>query len=356
MKVDYLLSVLAEDISAITARALPWQKLGGRRVVVTGAGGFLGNYLVRTLLALHELGKCNKQVDVIAMVRDLPKAERRYSDVFNKANFKLLEWDLSRLEQPDIGDCHYILHAASQASPRFYKSDPVGTLLPNTIGTAVLLEALRECSDPQGFMFISSSEVYGAALSNVALSENCYGRFDPATIRACYGESKRMGETMCMAWNEQFGLKTYIVRPFHTYGPGLRADDGRVFSDFVMNVVRGEDIEMSSDGSARRAFCYVSDAIAGFFAVLLKGECAVPYNVANPSGDLSVLELAELLVSLYPDKKLKVVRAAPVSRTNYLASDVNNLIPDVTRLSEIGWNADITPSIGFYRMVESYRT
>jgi dTDP-glucose 4,6-dehydratase len=162
-----------------------------------------------------------------------------------------------------------------------------------------------------------------------------------------------MGETLCVAWHRQFGVPTYIVRPFHTYGPGLLANDGRVFSDFAYNVARGEDIVMMSDGSARRAFCYASDAIAGFFTVLLNGQPATPYNVANPEGELSVMELAELLAGLYPDRGLKVDRRMPSADRDYLTSTFSRLIPDVRRLSSLGWSAQVTPQQGFRRMIET---
>ena len=162
-----------------------------------------------------------------------------------------------------------------------------------------------------------------------------------------------MGETLCVAWHQQHKLPTYIVRPFHTYGPGLLADDGRVFADFAYNVVRGENIVMMSDGSARRAFCYASDAVAGFFTVLLNGEPATPYNVANPDGELSVLELAELLVAIFPEKGLQVERRLPPGDRNYLASTFSRLIPDVRKLQALGWSAQVAPAQGFCRMIEA---
>src|SRR3546814_1330299 len=128
--------------------------------------------------------------------------------------------------------------------------------------------------DPRGFLFISSSEVYGAVSQEAPLEEKHYGVIDPATLRACYAESKRMGETMCIAWHQQYGIPTFIARPFHTYGPGLVPSDGRVFSDFVFNIVRNENIVMNSDGMARRAFCYATDAVVGLFSILLKGDPA----------------------------------------------------------------------------------
>jgi dTDP-glucose 4,6-dehydratase len=343
------------DIDAILERDLPWGDLSGLTVLVTGAGGFLGGYLVRSLLALHSAGLVDEPVHVVAMVRDIASARVRMMDIADYECLEWLLWDLNQIAVPEIPECHYVLHAASQASPRFYGSDPIGTIMPNTVGTAGLLQALTNCADPRGLLFISSSEVYGSIGSDALLVENSFGTLDPATVRSCYAESKRIGETMCIAWQSQYGLPTFLVRPFHTYGPGLQPNDGRVFADFCFNIVRGENIVMNSDGTARRAFCYASDAVAGIFTVLLKGESATPYNVANPAGELSVMELADLLVSIYPDRELSV--DTQISRDGgggYLASTVSRVIPDVQRLRSLGWEAKVLPPEGFRRMIEVY--
>lgn len=347
-------SVVEADIHAVVARDLPWHTLSGCRIVVTGAGGFLGGYLVRTLLALHRLGKVDQAVRVVAMVRDVERARARFADLADAPHLEFMRWDLNTIGVPEIGPAHYVLHAASQASPRFYSTDPVGTLLPNTVGTAALLEALRRSPNARGLMFVSSSEVYGSVVGADRLPESRYGVVDPATVRACYAESKRAGEAMCVAWHHQYQLPTFIVRPFHTYGPGLTPEDGRVFADFSFNVLRNENIVMNSDGTARRAFCYASDAIAGFLTVLLKGQAATPYNVANASAELSVMELAEMLVGLFPDKKLQVDRRVDTGSKDYLPSAYNRLVPDTSRLESLGWQADITPPIGFRRMIEAH--
>ena len=346
-------AIVEDDIQAIVARDLPWAQLSGCQVVVTGAAGFLGSYLVRSLLALHPMGKVEQPVRVVALVRNLDRARQRFADLPEAGQLEFRRWDLNTIALPDLGDTQYVLHAASQASPRFYGTDPVGTLLPNTVGTAALLEALRRAPRPRGLLFVSSGEVYGAVSSDKALREESYGIVDPASVRACYAESKRAGETLCVAWHAQHKLPTFIARPFHTYGPGLSAQDGRVFCDFAYNVARNENIAMQSDGSARRAFCYVSDAVAGLLTVLLKGMPARPYNVANPTGELSVAELAELLVSLYPEKKLSVDRIFLRDSTKYMPSAYSRLVPDVSRLQQLGWQALIDPAVGFKRMVES---
>lgn len=345
--------VIDEDLRAILSRDLPWQTLSGRRVVITGAGGFLGGYLVRTLLALHRAGKVDAPLQVIAPVRDVERARARLADCIDNAQLTLILWDLNEIAVPELGDLHYVIHNASQASPKYYGLDPMGTMLPNTVGTAALLEALRRSSDPKGMLFVSSSEIYGAVSSEHGLREQDYGVVDPMGLRACYPESKRAGEALCVAFHHQHRIPTWVVRPFHTYGPFLAADDGRVFSDFAYNVARNEHIVMNSDGSARRAFCYASDAVAGFFTVMLRGEPAQAYNVANEMAELSVMEFADMLVGLFPEKALHVERRGAVDPAGFLRSTVNRIVPDTARLQALGWRAEVTPAQGFKRMIET---
>jgi dTDP-glucose 4,6-dehydratase len=349
-KAERIRAVQLEDVAAIIERDLPWDRFSGQRVLVTGASGFLGGYLTRTLVGLHPAGRIAEPVHVLALVRSVSKARQQLADQLDCRHLEIIECDLRDPVLSDVGDLNFVLHAASQASPRFYGTDPVGTILPNAIGTAALLKALSRSSKPEGFLFVSSSEVYGSPIGNVRLNETRYSEVDPMIIRSCYAEAKRFGEALCAAWHKQYQIPTFIVRPFHTYGPGLQEDDGRVFADFAFNVVRGENIRMASEGLARRAFCYVTDAIAGFFTVMLNGRPATAYNVANPSGDLSVGELAEMLSGLFPERRIRVDIDASSARD----TATSYILPDVSRLAALGWQPKVSPSAGFQRMIEAY--
>jgi UDP-glucuronate decarboxylase len=343
-------TVQLQDVAAIIERDLPWSRFSGQRVLVTGASGFLGGYLTRTLLSLHPAGKIERPVHVLALVRNSAKARWQLADQLDCRYLEILEFDLKDPVLPDVGEPDFVLHAASQASPRFYGTDPVGTILPNALGTAALLRALSRSAKPEAFLFVSSSEVYGSPPGNAPIGETSYGGIDPMKIHSCYAEAKRLGEALCAAWSKQYRIPTFVVRPFHTYGPGLQEDDGRVFADFAFNVVRGENIRMLSDGSARRAFCYVSDAIAGFFTVILTGEPATAYNVANASADLSVIELAEMLSDLFPERRIRIERCEALARN----TSTSTILPDVSRLAALGWRPFISPATGFRRMIEAY--
>lgn len=343
--------LLGEDIAAVTSANLPWKDLAGKTVVVTGAAGFLGGYLVRVLTSLARAGKISAPVKVVAVVRDVDKAKLKFDlGSGGGADLEFVQHDLSNPSGLHLeGD--WFIHAASLASPKYYGKFPVETYAPNILGTHHLLQLAKACS-AEKFAFISSSEVYGRPLNSIPVDEKSFGFLDPATARAAYAESKRMGETICTAWMHQHKIPVFIARPFHTYGPGLALDDGRVFADLVADAVHGRDILLNSDGSAKRAFCYVTDAITAIFHVLLLGQAGQAYNVGNKQAVLSVLELAEMICSLVPEKKITVKRKA--QSAGYLPSVVPDMIPDTSLIESIGWNPSIDPRKGFDRMIKSY--
>lgn len=339
-----------DDISRVLAADLPWEDFDGRTILVAGANGFLPAAMVETLLALALRGKAPR-LKVIALARSREKALRRFAAHLGHPALSIKVADVS---QPlDVeGPVDMIVHAASQASPRFYGVDPVGTALPNVVGTNNLLDLARR-KGASRFLYFSSSEIYGAVNSRrEPIVETEFGGLDPAALRACYAESKRLGETLCVAYGAQHGLHCVIARPFHTYGPGMRLDDGRVFADFVRDVVEGRDIALNSDGAAERAFCYLADAAQAFFTLLLKGEKSRAYNVGNPRAVISIRDLATLLTGLYPERGLCARFAAPPD--GYIASSVMRSAPDTARLEKLGWRPQTGVAEGFRRTIDIY--
>ena len=344
--------IIQQDVSAIADAPLPWGALSGATVMVTGASGFLPAYMVETLLFLNDF-VLSKRTRVVALVRNRERALERFRDYVDRDDLEILVQDVSCPLKFSVA-FDYVIHAASQASPVFYRTDPVGTLSANVLGTHHLLSAAQQFPI-KGFLFFSSGEVYGV-LNDACMPvrEQDGGFLDPLDLRSCYGESKRMAETMCVAWASQFNMPTRIVRPFHTYGPGMRLGDGRVFADFVRDILRGGPIVMHSDGLARRSFCYLADATLAFFTVLLCGANGEAYNVANPDGECSIAELADKLASLYREEGVTVERQGR-SDSRYMASPILSTVPCVDKLQALGWKSAWSIEEGFRRTVDSYR-
>ncbi len=342
--------IIQEDLEYITGENIGWEALRDKTVLISGAAGFLPSYLVETLLYLNEARGLN--IKVIGLVRNEAKALRRFAHLQGDVALRIVPSDVcAKFEIAEKVD--HIIHAASQATPKIFKTDPVGTLLPNVIGTANLLN-LAAKKKVESFLFFSSTGVYGYVdPSAYPIKENCYGSLNPTDLASCYLESKRMGENMCIAWMHQYGVPVKIVRPAITYGPGLKLDDGRSFADFISSIVNDQDITLFSDGKVLRNFCYLADATLGFFTVMLKGEVGEAYNVATDR-EISIIGLAKMLVEkVFPERNLKVVIKTDASR-NYLRMNFPRTAVDITKLKELGWKLNFPIEKGFKRTVESY--
>jgi UDP-glucuronate decarboxylase len=341
--------IVSDDIDKILEHKLPWHDLDGSTVIISGASGFLPSYIVHVLSELKERGS---NIRIVGLVRNLEKAKIRFSNLLEK--IELLEQDIAKPLSRGIPKADFIVHAASQASPKYYGIDPVGTISANTIGTHQLLQHAKY-SNCRSFLFFSSGEVYGEPINDSqSITELDFGYLNPTTLRACYAESKRVAETMCIAWYEQYGVPTKIVRPFHTYGPGMVLDDGRVFSDFVSDVVASRDIVLKSDGLAMRPFCYISDATLGFLTVMLKGEIGQAYNVGNPKNEISMLDLANTIVGLFPERRIGVRFDIKDGNKNYLKSPISRSNPSIDKISALGWSPSIDIRNGFKRTILSF--
>ena len=343
-------NIIKEDLDYIISQDLKWERFRNKTVFISGATGFLPAYLIYTFLYLND--KLNLDLKVIGLARNESKAKEKYSAELKRKDFLLLYQDVC--ESVNYNEkIDFIIHAASQASPKFYGSDPVGTLNANVLGTNNLLHLAKK-NYVESFLFFSTSEVYGEVPDNqIPTKEDEFGYLDPANVRSCYGESKRLGETMCVSWMHQFNIPVKIVRPFHTYGPGMDLNDGRVYADFISDIVHNRNIEMKSDGQAMRAFCYISDATVAFIMILLNGNNGEAYNAGNPQQEISILNLAEKLVKMFPDKNLKVITQKNID-SGYLRSKVSRVCPDITKIGLLGWKPIISIETGFKKTIMSY--
>jgi UDP-glucuronate decarboxylase len=349
---NILSEIVHRDLDQIVKSNINWDRFKNKTVFVSGGSGLLPSYLVQSLLHANCLH--NLKLKVICMSRSSESLNKRLGYWLKDPSLKIIIHDVTRPIPIEIMPSDFVIHAASQASPKFYAIDPVGTLLTNTVGTQHLLEyAVR--SKAERFMFFSSGEVYGIPLDSMEpITETSYGYLDPMNVRSCYAESKRIGETMSIAWAKQYGLDTVVARPFHTYGPGMALDDGRVFADFVADVVAKRDIVIRGDGSEKRCFCYLADATAGFFSVLLNGANSEAYNVANPLCEISMKNLAKLISDLFSEHNIKIRFEGFETKKNYLKSPILRSLPSIEKIKKIGWFPITSLEEGFSKTIKSF--
>ena len=342
--------IIEEDLKKIVSSDLPWDRLFGKTVLISGANGFVPSYMLDVLIYLNDTA--HGGIHAIALVRNKERAMRRLGHLAGRPDLNLVVQDV-RNPYGGPNSVDFVIHAASPASPKYYSIDPAGTFAANVMGTWQMLKVARD-SRSQGFLFFSSGEVYGQLEDpSVAVSETLFGGIDPLVVRSCYAEGKRGGETLCACWHAQFGIPAMIVRLSHTYGPRMDLDDGRVFADFVADVVAGREIAMKSDGSTRRPFCYLADAIEGIFTVLLRGKNGEAYNIGTDS-ETSILELAELLCQLFPERNCRVVRQERSLDDPYLVSSASGGHFDISKMRSLGWAPTTETGKGFWRTVKSY--
>lgn len=350
--IDFLKNkIIAEDMADIYSRNDDYSWLDNSSVLVTGAYGMLASYLAYFMIFLCENNYVSN-LHIVAQGRNENKMKDRFGRYFDKEYFEYVSDDICEPINYK-GKIDYVIHAASLASPQYYGTNPVDVLKPNSLGTYYLLELAKEKS-VKSFLFFSSGDVYGylPEREEMYTEEDC-GKIDSMNLRSCYGESKRMGENMCVSFFNQFGVPAKVVRIAHTYGPTLDLiNDKRMFAEFVKNIVNDEDIEMKSDGMAERMLCYIADATDAFLKILKYGENGKAYNMYNNSNPVKIKDLAEMLVGLYPEKKLKVKYCFREEKDSYVESPVKKSpVMSTEALELLGWNSKYDLKNGFSRTI-----
>lgn len=271
------------------------QKLKGATLLITGCGGFLGYYFMHFFQdKAAELG-LKKVIALDNFMLGYPAWVKKLEQ---DALFDIRKFDIIKDKIEDVAGAEtadFIIHMASVASPVFYRQYPIETLDANIWGLRSLLDFYKE-KNIKGFLFYSSSELYGNPdAAHVPTSEEYYGYVSATGPRACYDESKRFGETMCMLFAQKYNMPIGVARPFNNYGPGMRINDKRVPADFALAIKENRNIEILSNGSPTRTFCYIADAINGYLKILLHGTYDY-FNIGIESPEISISQLAEYYV------------------------------------------------------------
>lgn len=269
------------------------RKLSGSTILITGCAGFLGFYFLhffyryREELSLKQvLCLDNFMLGHPAWIREMEEDER-----FTVEKFDIITDDIASVSGAETAD--FIIHMASIASPVFYRKHPIETIDANVTGLRRLLDYYCGKSI-KGFLFFSSSELYGdPAPEAVPTDEEYYGNVCATGPRACYDEAKRFGETMCMLFAKKYDMPIGVVRPFNNYGPGMKINDKRVPADFAKNVAEDQDIQILSNGSPTRTFCYIADSVTGYLKILLYGSYDY-FNIGIDRPEISIDRLAEI--------------------------------------------------------------
>ena len=339
--------ILEEDALQIIKENKELKDLKKANFMITGASGMVGIYFVNTLLVLND--KYNYDINLYLVVRNKNKLPKY---VLENKNVHLLEQDVTSPINCDK-DMDYIVHAAGPASPLIMREKPVETNFANTVGTANTLMYAKD-HNCKGFLFISSREIYGQPQEGQEFfyEDGKLGDLDHLVPRNGYAEGKKAAENMCSGFKAEYNLNTKVVRLAHTYGPGMSIHDGRVQADFLKNIVNHENIVLKSKGEAVRTYTYIADAVSAMFMVLLNSKDMV-YNIADEKSKTSIKELAETMVTIYPDRKLKLVFDIPKEQTNTgTASFTLGILATDKIRKELKWKPKYSIFDGFKRTLE----
>lgn len=340
--------IIKADLEEIYARGYDWKKLDGCSVLITGAYGMLASYIAYFLLFLRE----NKsiKVDILLYGRNEKKASARFGEYLNRDYVKFIKTDILSERTTDLLQVDYVIHAAGIANPRLYGSNPVEVIEPSVIGTYMLLKSCN-MDRLSGFLYLSTCDIYGKLENIENITEETMGVMDPLDSHSCYGESRRLAETLLVAYYREYGIRTLIARVGHTYGPTMDIyNDPRSFASFMKCAVCGEDIVLHSDGLAQRPFCYISDAVAGYMLLLLNGNAGEAYNVTNTDQMISIREIATLISKL-PEKNVGVVYREREKNDSYQQDTINIANkPIEDKLKKLGWKHNVDVKDGFSRV------
>lgn len=329
-------NVFLEDLESIAQTAcIPWKKLRGKTVLVTGGTGLIGSTLINSLLYANK--KMSLDLQVLALIRNQDKAEKMF---YRQLQERLpLHFIIGTVENlPEIiQPIDYIIHGASPTASAFFVEHPVETIQINVKGTNNLLQLAKE-KKAAGFVYLSSMEVYGAPHEDSLISESQGCTLDSMVVRSCYPVAKRLCENLCTSYAQEYNVPAKVVRLAQTFGPGVVKDDVRVFAEFARDAMNETDIVLQTAGTSKRCYLYTADAVTAILTVVLSGKNGEAYNAANPETYCSIVEMANMVATKIAHDKIKIT-------INFDKENGNKFPPphrlnlDVNKLDKLGWKA-----------------
>ena len=289
-------NILEDDLKRIYSSLSTLDKLNKKVVLITGCAGFLGFYFLQFLLNYANKLGIKKIIGLDNFLFGEPlwikSLKKMYPRIFFLSQFNIAKDNL--YEIPSIKKVNFVIHCASIASPTYYRKFPLETIDANIWGLRSLLNFYRDSKFLKGFLFFSSSEIYGDPdKHNIPTDENYAGNVLCTGPRSCYDESKRFGETLCWVYAQKYDMSITIARPFNNFGPGMSINDKRLPADLAKCILENKDIVIYSNGAPTRTFCYISDAIAGYLACLLYGKYNY-FNIGSDSQEISITNFAKI--------------------------------------------------------------
>lgn len=336
-----------EDVHYFARLPLPWQKLQNKSIMLSGATGLIGSFLVDVLLEKNSQDGLN--CTVYALGRNKKKAMDRFSKYADDPHLIFFPYDVKlSLKMNDVGAVDYVLHLASNTHPMLYATDPIGTITTNLIGAQNMLEFSVDHNAAR-FLFASSNEMYGENRGDVEFFDEDYcGYINCNTLRAGYPESKRCSEALCQAYKQQKGLDVVIARVTRSYGPTMSMSDTKAVSQFIKKGIAGEDIVLKSQGNQYYSYTYMADAVSGLLWVLLGGENGEAYNIADEHSDITLKDLAATISEM---SGTNVVYDIPdeVEAAGY--SKVTKARLSGSKLQNLGWKSRYDIKSGIERTI-----
>ena len=338
-----------DDIKTIASINIDWNNFTNKTILITGATGLIGTFLVDLLM--YRNSNYNNNITVYALNRNKETAKKRFNQYFDSPFFVSIQSDLQTSFELNVS-VDYIIHGASNAHPIAYATDPIGTIITSVLGTKYILDFAYKQNTIRT-LFISTSEIYGENRGDTEFFKEDYcGYIDCNTLRAGYSEGKRTAEALCQSYKNKYDINFVIARCCRIFGSTMGDDDSRSTSQFIKKTVNFEDIILKSNGEQKYSCCYVPDLCSSLLFLLLNGENGEAYNISDFSSSLSLYEIANILTE-YSGKKIIFDLPSSVEAIGY--SKITKALLDSSKLQNLGWKPLYSIKDGLIRTVNILR-